>query len=67
MHEDFTRAAYRDLLEALLQRGYTGRSFPEAEPDRADLLLRHDIDLWPEAALELARIEHDLGLSADYF
>jgi len=66
-HEDFTRAAYRDLLGSLLERGYTGRTFLEVAPNRADLLLRHDIDLWPEAALELAQVEHDLGLSADYF
>lgn len=67
VNKDFTRAAYSDLLGALLERGYTGRSFPEADPDRPDLLLRHDIDLWPQAALELARIEQELGLSADYF
>lgn len=67
MKSDFTRAAYRDLLLTLLQRGYAGRSFLEAKRERADLVLRHDIDLWPEAALELARVERDLGLSADYF
>ncbi|NMM45596.1 hypothetical protein HH303_13960 [Rhodospirillaceae bacterium KN72] len=64
---DFTRAAYRDLLSALLARGYRGTSFSGVVPSRSDLLLRHDIDLWPEIALELARIESDLGLSAEYF
>ena len=65
--EDFTRKAYSDLLSKLLERGYIGRRFLEAKADQADLLLRHDIDLWPEAALELALIEQGLGLSADYF
>lgn len=65
--KDFTRAAYGALLSALLECGYRGRRFPEATADRRDLLLRHDIDLWPPAALALAEIEHERGLSADYF
>lgn len=64
---DFTRAAYRELLTAFLDRGYRGRRFEDAEPGDPDLLLRHDIDLWPDAALEIARIEAELGLSAEYF
>jgi len=65
--ESFTRAAYATLLSNLLERGYRGCSFPEALPDRRDLLLRHDIDIWPRAALALAEIEWEQGLAADYF
>jgi hypothetical protein len=65
--ESFTRVAYRDLLKSLLNLGYSGCTFPDAIPDQRNLLLRHDIDLWPSAALDIARIENELGLSADYF
>jgi len=64
---DFTREAYRTLLQTLLARGYRVRRFQEAEPARPDLILRHDIDLSPEAALPIARIEAELGLRAVYF
>ena len=48
-----------------IARGYTGHDFGTVAPDRLDLLLRHDIDLWPEAALELARIEQGDSGAAD--
>lgn len=31
------------------------------------MLLRHDVDLSPERALSMARIENDLGITATYF
>lgn len=67
MAEDFTRAGYRALLEALLERGYRVRGYDDVDPARPDLILRHDIDFWPEAALETSAIERDLGVSAIYF
>jgi len=67
--ESFTPAGYRALLEAGLASGYAFCPFDDpgsiAEP-RA-LLLRHDVDADPGAALELARLEHELGVSATYF
>lgn len=65
--DDFTVDGYRALLEALLARGYTGRDFDKVRPERSDVVLRHDIDLWPAYALPIAHVEAELGLSAWYF
>ncbi len=67
MNNRFSPQAYRDLLAALLARGYAVRDFETARSDRADLILRHDIDVRPGYALPMAEIEAVLGVSASYF
>jgi hypothetical protein len=57
---------YRELLGAAEAGGYRWATF-DAEPRAGDVLLRHDVDLSLEAALELARLEHDAGARATYF
>ncbi len=61
---------YRETLEKFLQADYrfVGISdyFDNKCEDRC-VLLRHDIDKSPEKALDLARIENDLGIRATYF
>jgi hypothetical protein len=62
----FDLAHYRELLEAAKAGGYRFATF-EAEPEAGDVLLRHDVDLSLEAALELARLEQAAGARATYF
>ena len=62
----FDLAHYRELLEAAQAGGYDWASF-DRHPRRGDLFLRHDVDLSLEAALEMARLEHELGVRATYF
>ena len=62
----FTLDHYRELLEAAREGGYRFAHFDEP-PRRGDLLLRHDVDLSLEAALEVAELEADAGVSATYF
>jgi hypothetical protein len=57
---------YRELLDAAKAGGYRFATF-EAEPQPGDVLLRHDVDLSLEAALELGRLERDVGARATYF
>jgi len=57
---------YRELLEAAAAGGYRWARF-DAEPKAGDLLLRHDVDLSLEAALTMARLEHELDAHATYF
>ena len=64
---EFTLDGYRALLAAFLDRGYTARGFAEVEPQARHLVLRHDLDMSVQAALPIAEIERDLGLSATYF
>ncbi len=62
----FDRMHYRELLDAAKAGGYRWATF-EAEPQPGDVLLRHDVDLSLEAALELARLEQEAGARATYF
>jgi hypothetical protein len=57
---------YRELLQAAQAGGYRFTTF-DATPRPGDLYLRHDVDLALEAALETARLEHELGTRATYF
>ena len=63
---DFDLEHYRELLDAAAAGGYRFVRF-DAEPRPGELFLRHDVDLSLEAALELARIEHERGVQATYF
>jgi len=62
----FDLAHYRELLGAARQGGYRFGTF-EREPSAGDLLLRHDIDMSPEAALTMAELEAEQGVVATYF
>ena len=63
---DFSLRHYEKLVRAAQAGGYRFAFF-DREPRDGDLLLRHDVDLSLEAALELARLEHGLGAQATYF
>jgi hypothetical protein len=62
----FDLTHYRELLDAGKAGGYRFATF-EAEPKPGEVLLRHDVDLTLEAALELGRLEHEAGVRATYF
>lgn len=64
---DFSPGSYRALLEDFRSRSYEVRGFADAEPSQRHLILRHDLDITPEAALPLAQIEAKLGMRASYF
>ena len=57
---------YRELLEAAQRGGYTFVRF-DRDPQPGDLFLRHDADLSLEAALAMAKLERELGVTATYF
>lgn len=62
----FTLEHYRELLQAAQEGGYRWASFGQA-PGPGDLILRHDVDLSLDAALEMAELEAELGARATYF
>jgi hypothetical protein len=62
----FTLDHYRELIEAARTGGYRFAHFDEP-PRRGDLLLRHDVDLSLDAAIQLAELEHAERVSATYF
>jgi hypothetical protein len=67
----FSLAAHAGLLEGLKQAKYAFAEFGEAEgllaAGKRFALLRHDVDMDPEAALQMARSEAEAGVKATYF
>jgi hypothetical protein len=61
----FTPDRYEELLVGLLDDGYEFVGY--GDPGPREVILRHDVDLSPERALAMARIEADLGVTATYF
>jgi hypothetical protein len=57
---------YRQLVDAARTGGYRFAFF-DHDPEPGELLLRHDVDLSLEAALQLAELEHQLEAPATYF
>jgi hypothetical protein len=63
---DFSLQHYGELLDAARTGGYRFAFF-DAEPEGGDLLLRHDVDLSLDAAVQLAELEAKAGVAATYF
>ena len=61
----FTLDHYREILRAAQGGGYRFAPF-DAPPAPGDLLLRHDVDLSLEAALEMAELEAEEGAATTY-
>jgi hypothetical protein len=57
---------YRELLAGAHIGGYRFADFSRT-PEPGDLILRHDVDLSLEAAVELAELEGEAGVRATYF
>jgi hypothetical protein len=67
--KDFSYDYYRRLLRTL-QSTFELRTLSAYRPDRPDgervAFVRHDVDVCLDRALELARVEHELGVRATY-
>ena len=62
----YTYDWYERFLERLLDDGYSPASYDEPLDD-GDLVVRHDVDLSPARALDIGRIEADLGIRSTFF
>lgn len=67
MRDEFSLEAYAGLLSALRELGYRDVEFPEANPETAHVIVRHDVDMTLDSAVRVAKIEAELGVRADYF
>jgi hypothetical protein len=65
----FSFDAYRNMLDAALGSGYRFVSYESGPSETASrlCLLRHDVDIDPEAAARIAHIEYERGVVATYF
>ena len=61
----FDLAHYAEILEAAKAGGYRFTTFGEP-PSRGDIFMRHDIDLSLDAALQMAELEAELGVTTTY-
>lgn len=70
MPKDFTLSAYRLLLLAILQAGYSIVTFEDWCDNKAHgryVVLRHDVDLKASNSLVIAQIEAEMGIRASYY
>ena len=63
---DFSLGHYRELLEAAKSGGYRFAGF-DRPPETGDLLLRHDVDLSLDAAVQMAEVEAGAGAWSTWF
>jgi hypothetical protein len=65
----FSLAQYRRILQQALAAGFSFQTFSQylTAPARKVILLRHDVDLSLEYAMEMARLENELGVKSTYF
>lgn len=67
---DFTLKSYQSLIRALQDAGYQFQTFEEliTQPmDGKSVVMRHDVDELAWNALNMAQLEHELGVRATYF
>lgn len=66
---DFTLIKYKSLLVSLKDADYSFQTFEAflESPKEKVIILRHDIDLKAKNALQIAQIEHSLGIKASYY
>lgn len=65
--QEFSLRGYQAIVEAILDQGYEIRDFPDADPGARHVILRHDIDITIDAAVEMAELERTIGARATYF
>lgn len=63
----YSPEGYRSLLTELKNKGYQFVFYDEKDDAEQIVILRHDIDISPTHALNMAKIEHNLCLKSTYF
>lgn len=64
---DYSFDSYQNLIETGLNEGYRFEVFKNLKSEGKFILLRHDIDIDLGFALEMAKVEANLGVKATYF
>lgn len=64
---ELTIEAYRRLIELLRSKGYPFCLYHEADNYEKSVILRHDVDFTLKKALEMAEVEHEMGVKSTYF
>ena len=67
---DFTLTKYKELLLTLQQSGFEFRTFEafcKGDNQGRFVLLRHDVDARPDYSLQIAELEHAMGIRSTYY
>ncbi|MCD7726163.1 MAG: hypothetical protein LUI12_11555 [Clostridiales bacterium] len=64
---NFTYQAYRGLLVLLREKGYAYCNYHNYMQADRSVILRHDIDMNIDKAVQMARLEQQMGVSSTYF
>lgn len=66
---DFTLTAYQLLLDKLKEKEYSFQTLEEyfTNPLPRVVVLRHDVDSWPDNALQMASMEAKANIKATYY
>ena len=66
---DFNLRTFTKLLRSLKENGYCFQTFQEfiENPEKRCIILRHDIDRYPENALKVALIENGMSIKATFY
>lgn len=66
MNCNFSFEHYREILTLIKERGYKS-TFYDEDAEGKQIIIRHDVDLDLDSALEISKIEAELGMKAVYF
>ena len=64
---DFTHGGYRSYIQQLKEKGFNFSFYHELDKESKFVLFRHDVDFSPQRALQLAKIEAEMGIHSTYF
>lgn len=64
---EFSRRGYKKLISVFLKHNYEISSFHDIQPNKPNLILRHDVDFCTSCAVGLAEIEASLGVKSHYY
>ena len=67
LHMKFTYNEYENLIKLIKNTGYVITSYKNWQDAKKCVILRHDIDNDIDKALQLARVEKNLGVKSTYF
>ncbi len=66
---DFTVRKYNELLDAFKEAGYEFQTVEDyvRKPNSRVVILRHDVDSWPQNALQMAELENKSSIKSTYY
>ena len=64
---EFTYAAYTKMIHILKNNDYSFTGYHKTDNDEKQVILRHDVDFCLEKALQIARLENELGVKSTFF